>query len=66
VIIEHLEANSLHGEGTSHDWLERSSIVVKGMYLEAWPNFCSSLSKAKVFIHMNCGTATVQGKAAEE
>ena len=67
LVIVHGEADSLHREWASADWLEGSCIVVKLVDLEARANFCRrpDLSKAKLFIHMNCGSSTVY-KTAEE
>ena len=61
LVIVHGEADSLHCEWTSADWLEGCGIVVKLVDLEAWAYFCGrgDLSKAKLFIHMNCGSSTV-------
>ena len=60
VAVKHSEADSLHGEGATHNWLEGSGIVVKGVDLQTWSDFGigAYLSKAERLIKVNCGSST--------
>ena len=63
IIVVHRESHSLQSDGSAHDWLESSGVVVERVDLEAWADLCvgGNLSKAKWFVKMNCGSTAGEG-----